>query len=104
MIKAMKVVAARDHENADRLRVYQFEAPGTGQVQIIANKDVVYHVGDVAAVANIGTVLEDGTEIKKNKFRGIRSYGMAMGKTDADVGTDLIAMVMQDIQVGLETN
>lgn len=99
MIKAMKVVAARDHEDAHSLRVYQFEAPGGGQVQIVANKDTLYDVGDVAAVANIGTVLEDGTEIKKGKYRGIRSFGMAMGKTGEAPGTDLTLAFKATIRV-----
>jgi len=91
-IVAMKAVQARQHENADRLRIYQFDAEdGAGLIQIVANLENIYEVGDVVAVALDGTVLSDGTLIKKNKYRGARSFGMSLGKTDKPVGTDLTA-------------
>ncbi|HUS87857.1 MAG TPA: RNA ligase family protein, partial [Desulfosporosinus sp.] len=40
-------------------------------------------------------VLKDGTKIKACKLRGAPSYGMALGKTDATVGTDLTAQYEQ---------
>ena len=89
-ILALRVAEDRDHENADKLRIYQFENDGA-RVQIVANKDNLYTVGDVVAVALENTVLEDGTLIKKNKYRGARSFGMTLGKTDKPVGTDLTA-------------
>jgi phenylalanyl-tRNA synthetase beta chain len=91
-IIALRTTSAQPHPNADRLRVYQFEGGPDGElIQIVANTDNVYQVGDVVACALIGTVLEDGTEIQKGKFRGERSFGMALGKTDQPVGTDLTA-------------
>ena len=90
-ILALRVTSAIDNPNAERLRVYQFEGGPDGPVQIVANKDNIYQPGDVVACALIGTVLEDGTEIKRAKFRGYRSFGMAMGKTDKPMGTDLTA-------------
>lgn len=91
-ILALRTVSVADNPNADRLKVYQFEgAPDGNLVQIVANNTNIYQPGDVVACALVGTVLEDGTEIKKGKFRGVRSFGMAMGKTDKPVGTDLTA-------------
>lgn len=89
MILAAKIVTARDHENADRLRVYTVEAPGIEVTQIIANKDTLYEVGDTAAAALIGTMMSDGTVIEKSKIRGVLSFGMLLGKTPEPPGTDL---------------
>ena len=88
-ILAMRATRVAAHPNADTLRVYSFEAPGLAPVQIVANAEHVYEVGDVAAVALLGTTLLDGTRIKRAKLRGIESLGMAMGPSDAEPGTDL---------------
>jgi phenylalanyl-tRNA synthetase beta chain len=90
-IVACRVTADRDHENADSLRVYQVEAPGVESTQIVANKSAVYKTGDVVAAALIGTVTADGVAIEKSKIRGVLSFGMLLGKTDAEPGTDLTA-------------
>lgn len=86
-----RVTTARDHENADSLKVYSVEAPGiVDPTQIIANKTNIYEVGDCVCAALIGTTLQDGTVIEKAKIRGILSFGMLLCKTnDAPVGTDL---------------
>ena len=86
---AMKVVSAEQHPNADALRLYKMEAPQVEAVQIIANLDNVYQADDVVAVALSGAVLKDGTKIKPSKLRGLYSYGMALGKVDVEIGTDL---------------
>jgi tRNA-binding EMAP/Myf-like protein len=88
-IIAVRVTEARDHENAERLRVYNVIAPGVEPTQIIANKSNIYEVGDVVAGAMIGTVLSDGTAIAKNKIRGVLSFGMLLGKVEVEPGTDL---------------
>ncbi|MDB4278887.1 hypothetical protein N9917_04730 [Deltaproteobacteria bacterium] len=91
-ILSMRAVQAAPHPNADRLRLYQFDADdGNGLIQIVSNLENVYEVNDTVAVATVRTVLEDGTEIKKGKYRGQRSFGMALGKTEKPVGTDLTA-------------
>jgi tRNA-binding EMAP/Myf-like protein len=76
----MRVAAARQHPDADALRVYRFEAPGFEDgLQIVANMENVYEVGDMAYVALVGCVLKDGTKISKAVLRGIDSFGMALG-------------------------
>jgi hypothetical protein len=87
----MKVVCARQHPNADALRVYDFQGTSDATLPVVANLDHVYEVGDVVAVAKLGAVLKDETKIHKITLRGIGSYGMAMGKVDVPVGTDLTA-------------
>jgi tRNA-binding EMAP/Myf-like protein len=88
-ILAMKVASAAAHPNADALRVYTMDDGAGNAVQIVANLETVYEPGDVLAVALVGTVLADGTEIKKAKLRGVLSFGMALGKTSEPVGTAL---------------
>lgn len=87
-IIAMRVREARDHPDADALRVYTFEADAR-ELVIVANLETVYQVGDVAAVATPGTVLADGTRIGRRRLRGVDSSGMACGPSDAPVGADL---------------
>lgn len=95
-IVAMKVVRASAHPDpkVTRMRVYEFEDQDGIILQIVANLTNIYEVGDVAAIAKIGTVLvEDGKEmeIARASLRGADSYGMALGKVEEVVGTDLTA-------------
>ncbi len=101
---AMEVKTAQNHPNADALYLYNFEAPGCDSVQIIANSENIYSVGDIVAVALTDSVLKDGTIIKPTKLRGVYSYGMALGKVEAAIGSDLSAiycqkMVAESVQI-----
>lgn len=86
---AMRVKSAQNHPQADSLRVYEVGRTDDENIQVIANMDNVYQEGDILALAMLNTVLKDGTKIKKTKLRGIQSFGMALGKVDAEIGTDL---------------
>ncbi|MEG3838760.1 RNA ligase family protein [Microcoleus sp. herbarium14] len=92
---AMEIKTAQNHPHADALSLYIFEAPGCDSVQIIANSENIYSVGDIVAVALTDSVLKDGTKIKPTKLRGVYSYGMAIGKVEAAIGTDLSAIYCQ---------
>ena len=94
-VMAMKVVSAEQHPNADALRLYTMSAPAVETVQVIANLDNVYQIDDVVAIALSGSVLKDGTKIKPSKLRGVYSYGMALGKVDVEIGTDLSEIYCQ---------
>lgn len=84
----MKVVEAKEHPNADALRVYTMRANGS-DVQIVANLENVYEEGDHAVVVFANSTLLDGTKIRDARIRGVSSYGMALGKSDLWVGTDV---------------
>ena len=92
---AMEVKTAQNHPHADALRVYTFEAPGCESVQIIANLENIYSVGDIVAVALTDSVLKDGTKIQPTKLRGIYSYGMAISEVEAAICSDLSAIYCQ---------
>ena len=79
-----------------QLYLYSFEAPGHDAVQIVANSENIYDVGDIVAIALTDSVLKDGTKIKPAKLRGVYSFGMALGKFEAAIGTDLSAIYCQE--------
>ncbi len=87
---AMTVADKQAHEQTDSLFIYTFESPALGRKTIVANLTNVYEVGQVAAIAQLGTVLEEG-EIKPRKVFGIDSEGMALGPVDDAPDTDLSA-------------
>lgn len=87
---AMQVVEKQAHERTDSLFIYTFESPELGQKTIVANLTNVYEVGDVAAIAQLGTFLPEG-EIKPRKVFGIPSEGMALGPVDDAPDADLTA-------------
>ena len=87
-VRAMRVTQKLAHEKTDSLFIYTFESPELGERTIVANLTNVYEVGDVAAIALLGTRLP-GMEIKPRKVFGIDSEGMAMGPVDAALDADL---------------
>ncbi|MCC3404418.1 MAG: hypothetical protein JGK17_02195 [Microcoleus sp. PH2017_10_PVI_O_A] len=93
---AMEVKTAQNHPNADALRVYSFAAPAWESVQIVANSENIYDVGDIVAVALTDSVLKDGTKILPVKLRGVYSFGMALAKVEEPIGTDLSAIYCQE--------
>ncbi|MCA9571692.1 MAG: hypothetical protein KC656_27830, partial [Myxococcales bacterium] len=92
---AMTVVQKDAHPDTDNLFVYRFESPALGQKTIVANLTNVYEVGQVAAIAQLGTLLPEG-EMKPRKVFGIDSEGMALGPVDAAPDTDLTAQFDAD--------
>lgn len=87
-VYAMKATSKTAHEKTDQLFIYTFESPAHGVKTIVANLTNVYEVGDVAGIAFEGTILP-GLVIKPRKVFGIPSDGMAMGKVEAELDTDL---------------
>lgn len=85
---AMKCISKSAHEKTDSLFIYNFESPDLGSKTIVANLTNVYEVGDVVAIAQLGTWLAEG-EMKPRKVFGIDSEGMALGPVTSDLGTDL---------------
>ncbi|MDJ0533807.1 MAG: RNA ligase family protein [Xenococcaceae cyanobacterium MO_207.B15] len=71
------------------------QAPNRDEVQIVANLENTYQVGDIVAVALVDSVLKDGTKIKPSKLRGVYSYGMALGIVTAELGSDLSEIYCQ---------
>ena len=87
-VVAMKCTTVTPHEKTDKLFIYTFESPELGEKTIVANLTNTYKVGDVAAIAQLGTFLPEG-EMKPRKVFGIDSEGMALGPVEAEVDSDL---------------
>lgn len=86
---ALEVTEKHKHPNAHSLFVYTFCAPSQDPVTVVANSEGIYELGDIVAVALPGTTLLDGTHITPLRLRGIGSFGMALGTTEAPLGADL---------------
>ena len=79
-----------DHPNADSLTIYEVSNDiNINSVQVVANQENVYNVGDNVVYIHIGSVIKDGTKIKARKLRDVVSYGMLCGPTTLPVGTDV---------------
>lgn len=87
-IVAMSITTAEDVPKANNLRVYTAVA-GDTTLTFVANRSHVYEVGNVVAVAQVGTILEEGLEIKPVTIRGVESFGMGLGVIDLPVGTEV---------------
>lgn len=87
-VYAMKVTSKSAHEKTDKLFIYTFESPEQGTRTIVANLTNVYEVGDVVAIAQLGTRLP-GVVLKPRKVFGIDSEGMALGPVEAELDADL---------------
>jgi len=86
----MQVIKAGKHPNADTLYVYEMLSADNASTPIVANSTTIYEVGDHAIVATLGSKLKaDNLYIEETKIRGIVSCGMALGKSDLPIGTDL---------------
>ena len=85
----MECLKAEKHSNADTLRVYVFSCPQCPFVQVIANEQNIYSVGDKAIIVTAPSILQDGLFVTSINIRGIQSNGMALGKTNAAIGEDL---------------
>lgn len=99
------VLAAERHPDADRLTVCEVdlgparpEGPATivcGAANVAAGQDV--------AVARPGSVMPDGTKLKKAKLRGVASEGMILAEDELAIGSDHDGiMVLGDLLPGAE--
>lgn len=70
-----QVLSVVAHENSDHLVVCSVNVGAAEPVQIVTGAQNV-HEGDIVPVALDGSVLPNGTKIKKGKLRGVLSNGM----------------------------
>jgi phenylalanyl-tRNA synthetase beta chain len=74
------------HPNADRLFIAKVELGGQ-LVQIVAGAPNPYPGARVPVVLP-GSVMADGTKLKKAKLRGLESYGMMMSERELGISPD----------------
>lgn len=82
------------HPNADRLFVARVDIGGQ-LVQIVAGAPNPYPGARVPVVLP-GSVMSDGTKVKKAKLRGLESYGMMMSERELGVSSDHGGILLLD--------
>ena len=95
-----EVVEFGPHPNADRLSVAKVDLGGR-EVQIVAGAPNPYPGARVPVVLP-GSVMADGTKLKKAKLRGLESYGMMMSERELGISNDHggILLLDEDHEVG----
>lgn len=81
-----EVLEFEPHPNADRLSVAKVDLGGQ-EVQIVAGAPNPYPGARVPVVLP-GSVMADGTKLKKAKLRGLESYGMMMSERELGISPD----------------
>jgi phenylalanyl-tRNA synthetase beta chain len=82
------------HPNADRLFVARVDLGGQ-EVQIIAGASNPYP-GVRVPVVLPGSVMADGTKLRKAKLRGLESYGMMMSERELGISPDHGGILLLD--------
>ncbi|HTP27577.1 MAG TPA: phenylalanine--tRNA ligase subunit beta [Anaeromyxobacteraceae bacterium] len=72
---AARIVASEKHPDAEKLSVTRVEV-GDGQPITVVCGARNYRVGDMVALATLGTELPGGMKIEKATLRGVESFGM----------------------------
>ena len=81
-----KVLSIEKHPNADKLVVCMVDVGDSKAIQIVTGAKNLC-VNDLVPVALDGSTLNDGTKIKKNKFRGVLSCGMMCSLRELGLST-----------------
>lgn len=82
------------HPNADRLNVAKVDLGGE-EVQIVAGAPNPYPGARIPVVLP-GSVMADGTKLKKAKLRGLESYGMMMSERELGISQDHSGILLLD--------
>jgi phenylalanyl-tRNA synthetase beta chain len=98
------VLTAERHPDADRLTVCEVDlgpARPEGPATIVCGAANVA-AGQHVAVARPGSVMPDGTKLKKAKLRGVASEGMILAEDELAIGSDHDGiMVLEDLLSGV---
>jgi phenylalanyl-tRNA synthetase beta chain len=90
-----KVLSREQHPDADRLSVCMVDT-GLGEPsQIVCGAHNVA-AGQTVAVARPGSVMPDGTRLKKAKLRGVESHGMILAEDEVGIGSDHWGIMVLD--------
>jgi phenylalanyl-tRNA synthetase beta chain len=89
-----EVLEFAPHPNADRLHVAKVGLGGR-EVQIVAGAPNPYPGARVPVVLP-GSVMADGTKLRKAKLRGLESYGMMMSERELGLSADHGGILLLD--------
>ena len=90
-----KVLSIEKHPNADKLVVCMVDVGDSKAIQIVTGAKNLC-VNDLVPVALDGSTLNDGTKIKKNKFRGVLSCGMMCSLRELGLSTSDFPYAVED--------
>lgn len=82
-----RVLEARAHPDADRLRVCTVDVGAPEPAQIVCGAPNVA-AGQTVAVARPGAVMPDGTKLRQARLRGVDSDGMILAEDELAIGTE----------------
>lgn len=91
------VVSRERHPDADRLSVCRVDAGGDEPIEVVCGAPNVAQ-GQKIAFAPAGTVLPDGTKLKKTKIRGVVSRGMICSARELGLGEDHDGILVLDAE------
>src|SRR4029450_11678870 len=96
-----QITAASRHPNADRLTLCEVD-DGSGTKRQIVCGATNYKGGDKIPLALPGANLQNGTEIRKSKLRGVESEGMLCSPIELGLGEDASGLLIlsPDAKVG----
>lgn len=89
-----RILAIEKHPDADKLVVCQVDV-GDKELQIVTAATNVFE-GAVVPVCLHGSVLADGTKIKKGKLRGVKSEGMFCSLEEVGYENSIISKEAKD--------
>ena len=97
-----RVLRAEPHPDADRLTVCIVDIGGGVQSQIVCGAPNVA-AGQTVAVARPGSIMPDGTKLKKAKLRGQESNGMILAEDELGIGMDHAGTMVlaDDLEIGI---
>ena len=88
-----KIVSARPHPNADKLRLCEVDA-GDGVKSVVCGAPNVPPPGGKIVFAPVGTRLPGGLEIGARKIRGTPSEGMICSEAELEIGPDADGIIV----------
>jgi len=96
-----RVLSAEQHPDADRLKVCVVDVGGAEASQIVCGAPNVA-AGQTVGVARPGSVMPDGTRLKKAKLRGQESNGMILAEDELGIGVEHAGTMVldDDLQTG----
>jgi phenylalanyl-tRNA synthetase beta chain len=92
LFRVGRVLAADQHPEADRLKVCLVELGSDTRTIVCGAPNVA--AGDIVLVALPGAVLPDGTRLGQASLRGVRSEGMILSESEAQLGSDATGIMV----------
>ncbi len=82
-----RILERRKHPNADRLSICRVDVGGDEPIEVVCGAPNC-NAGVLSVFAPVGTILADGTKLRKAKIRGVVSRGMLCAEDELGLGED----------------